>query len=908
MLGQASGQGFEMTNSHASSKDAIFAQLQKMIRPTQRRPLHQVMQYSGPKPAGSWPEISEADDSSFRERLNRLQQNTVQPLITRFLSAALAPNKQGGGYQESYLFGAGHGAGHGTERTIKEQVSDLVEQIPLLNQVEVFNQVEGYLAELDERWQVFVHTRVDPLLGGRRSEQLGELGIQMSASEKEMNRRLLLSAGNIGVAWIATHLFPPLALINAGMMVWLGEPIYGRGWRALRDEKRLTYPVVLAGAAATLIISGQYVPGSVMMFVLTATRKVVNRTEDHFRRNIVDALGQQPRTVWRVRPDVIPGQLNVPINVPMSLGNEIAVETPLAEIKHGDILLVGAGETLAVDGVILEGFATIDQHRLTGEAQPAEKTVGDEVLASTLVLSGKIQVCVRKTGQETSAAQIATILQSVSRNRISFTSKLDNFADSMTAPMLALGGVALLAMGPVSAAAIMSIGVGSVARLGGPLATLNYLNVAAGHGVLIKDARSFEVLKQVNTFVFDKTGTLTLEQPELRNLHLCLADSMFTSCAHVAGQGDDLGGAAQIPGQTQVENLLLALAAAAETRQSHPIARAIVAAAQERNLTIPEVEHAHVELGYGIKVRLPTQQVEQMLARESLLAPLLQAAPECRILVGSRRFLEMEGIPLPAELAAVQDACHDQGHSLVLVAINGRAVGALEMQPTVRPEARQTIAALRRQGMAVYIISGDHDAPTRQLAHSLGIEHYFAGVLPQQKAQIVEELKAKGCKICFVGDGINDAIAMGKADVSVSLRGASTLATDTAQIVLMNENLASLRFMLHLADEFDRSLVTLFRATFVPVGAVVASTFLLQTGVYAALIVWQLGVASGLGLGFWPLIKYRDSSRRTVSMRWARLRSRNPKASSHGIEQENTRLAKSQSTTNRVANRLEENQ
>lgn len=685
----------------------------------------------------------------------------------------------------------------------------------------LLNNVGDYLTEVDDRWQLFVHTRIDPLLGSERNQHLGELGIQMSAAEKSINRRLLLSVGNMGIAWTATQFMPPLALINAGMMVWLGMPIYRRGWQALVHEKRLTYPVVLASAAATTILSGQFIPGSVMMFAITATNKVINRTENHFRRNIVDALGQQPRTVWRLR-------------------DHVAVETPLAEVQHGDTLLVGAGETIAVDGVVVEGAAMVDQHRLTGESQPAEKASGDEALASTVVLSGRIHVHVQKTGQETSAAQIATILQSVSRSRINFTSKLDDFVDSITLPMLALGGVASLTLGPASAAAIMSVGVGSLARFGGPLATLNYLNVAARQGLLVKDARSLEVLKQVNTFVFDKTGTLTLEQPQLRNVHLSLPDCQPDSEAW-----------------TQAENLLLSLAAAAEVRQPHPIARAILTAAQERSLVIPEIEDAHVELGYGIKVRLPAQQVERLRKSDTLLAPVLQAEPEYRVLVGSRRFLEMEGILLPADLIAVQDVCHAQGHSLVLIAINDIAVGALEMQPTVRPEARQAVAALRKRGMAVYIISGDHEAPTRQLAHGLGIDQYYAGVLPQEKAGLVNELKANGGSICFVGDGINDAIAMSKADVSVSLRGASTLATDTAQIVLMHHDLKLLDFMLQLAHEFDHSLTSVFRATFVPVSAVVASTFLLHTGIYTALLIWQLGVAAGLGMGFWPLWKHR---------------------------------------------------
>jgi Cu2+-exporting ATPase len=144
----------------------------------------------------------------------------------------------------------------------------------------------------------------------------------------------------------------------------------------------------------------------------------------------------------------------------------------------------------------------------------------------------------------------------------------------------------------------------------------------------------------------------------------------------------------------------------------------------------------------------------------------------------------------------------------------------------------------------------------------LGIEQYFAGVLPQDKASLVEQLKANGRKVCFVGDGINDALALGQANVSVSLRGAATLATDTAQVVLMSQDLRQLEFLLKLAHEFDQSLQWLFRLTLVPVGVAVVSTFWLHTGIYTSILIWQLGILGGLGMGFLPLLKHPIGSTR----------------------------------------------
>jgi Cu2+-exporting ATPase len=677
----------------------------------------------------------------------------------------------------------------------------------------LLNALSAYLTELDGQWQMFVHTRIDPLLGGARSQQLGDLGIQMSPAEKEMNRRLILAVGNIGLALAATNLFLPLAAVNIGFIAWIGMPLFQRGYRALVDERRLTYPIILFCAELTLIFGRHFVPSSVIIFVVTATNKIINRTEDHFRRNIVNALGQQPRTVWL-------------------LVNGVEVETPLAAIRQGDVLVIGAGEMIAVDGVIVAGAAMIDQHRLTGEAQPSEKTVGDPVLASTVVLSGKIQVQVQKTGTETAAAQIAVILQRVARTRLTFTSRVQNFVDGMTLPMLAVGGTALLTLGTQGAAAVMSVGVGSVARFGGPLAMLNYLNVAARHGLLIKDARSFEILKNIDTIIFDKTGTLTLEQPYVSRIHLWQQGSLTVS-----------------------EEQLLSYAAAAESKQTHPIAKAIMTAVHARGLTVPAIEDAHLEVGYGIKVQVANVECGVQRAPrngDSALATRHSAL----VRVGSHRFMEMEGIAVPPALDAMQEACHAQGHSLVFVAIHDQVAGAIELQPTIRPEAQEAIATLRTRGLDLYIISGDHQAPTQQLAQTLGIERYFAGVLPQDKASLVEQLKAEGRKVCFVGDGINDGLALGKADVSISLRGASTLATDTAQVVLMSQDLRQLEFLLQLAHEFDQSLNWLFRLTLIPVSTVAASTFLLHTGIYTSLVVWQLGVLSGISMGFLPLLKH----------------------------------------------------
>lgn len=653
------------------------------------------------------------------------------------------------------------------------------------------------LMTLDDRWQRFIQQYVDPLLIGQlRSQQKAELDLGLSEVEKDANRRVALAVGNIGIALAATHLFLPLAAANIAFSTWLVWPLYQRGFQMLVHQRRLSYPVVLLGAEVATYLGGYFVPASIGILVAMSTQKLIQQTEDHFRREFIGAFGPQPRTVWVVV-------------------DEVEVERPFAAISHGDTVVVEAGQTVPVDGIVRQGTATIDQHMLTGESQPAEKAAGDRVLAATLVVAGKLYVQVERTGAETSAAQIALVLQNAANHKLSFLSRVRNFNDQMVAPLLGIGALGWLTLGPWAASAIMGMGIGAVARVGGPLSMLSYMNIASRHGVLIKDARALEVFRRVDTIVFDKTGTLTLEQPQLQAIHL-------------------FGGALQ---DESAKTALLRQAAAAEAKQSHPIAKAILTAAAERGIVLPAVHEARYEMGFGIKV-----QIEQQTIR-----------------VGSRRFMEMEGLATPADLDALQQHSHEQGHSLVLVAVDAQVAGALELAPTIRPEAKQAIADLQAQGLALYIISGDHEAPTRHLAEQLGIAHYYAGVLPQDKAALVEGLKAEGRTVCFVGDGINDAIALGKAQVSVSLRGATTIATDTAQVVLMSQDLSHLSFLLTMAQEFDSSLKLLFRLTVLPVALVTGTTFLFHTGIYFSILISNLGFWSGIGVALLPF--RRDNAR-----------------------------------------------
>jgi Cu2+-exporting ATPase len=439
-------------------------------------------------------------------------------------------------------------------------------------------------------------------------------------------------------------------------------------------------------------------------------------------------------------------------------------------------------------------MATVDQHRLTGEARPVEKGIGDPVFAATLLVRGRLAVQVEKAGQATLAVQIAEILNQTTAHHLQVEERGLALAEKSVLPAVLLSVAALPLRGFRSAVAVLSAMPGVDMYFAGPLALLNALHLAAEHGILIKDGRSLELLHTIDTVVFDKTGTLTLEQPEVAEIHALGAFS-----------ADEI----------------LGYAAAAEHRQSHPIAQAILLAAQQRQLTIPDESETRYEVGYGVEVRLAGDLVQ----------------------VGSERFMTNEGISVPATLHPMQQRCGEFGHSLVYVAVNRTLAGAIELQPTLRPEAQRVVTALQKQGLSLYILSGDQIEPTRHLAERLGIEQYFANVLPTEKARFVTDLQVQGRKVCFVGDGINDAIALKQAQVSISLRGATTIATDTAQIVLMEQSLGQLPRLFELAHRLERNLLTSFGLS-VGTGAVIVG----------GALGFQMGIGAAVGFGAGALL------------------------------------------------------
>lgn len=445
------------------------------------------------------------------------------------------------------------------------------------------------------------------------------------------------------------------------------------------------------------------------------------------------------------------------------------IEIALEQVCLGDQVIVSTGDVIPIDGYVEQGMAMVDQRALTGESQPIEKLCKQKVFASTQVVSGRIIVRVEQTGADTTVAKVADMLENTADYQMSMLSKGEVWADQMAMPLILLSAALSPAIGLVGASAILNSTFGNRLQLTAPLSVLNHLNLATEKGILIKDGRALEKLTKVDTILFDKTGTLTEEEPEVGQIFICAED-------YSAHQ-------------------LLAEAAAAEAKLAHPIARAVIAKAEAEGLELPAIDEADFVIGLGVSVKLDDNHIQ----------------------VGSLRFMQQHDIVIPEHLEQQLSVSYAQGNSIIFLAANAKLKGALEIQPRLRPGTAQIMQQLRRHNISyLAIVSGDQTKPTEALAEKLGMDACFAETMPEDKAKLVQKLQQEGRTVCFVGDGINDAIAIQAADVSISIDGATHIARDLAQILFMNNGLAALDDLFEIAYSLEHNMQNTLKTLYAP--------------------------------------------------------------------------------------------
>jgi P-type Cu+ transporter len=420
-------------------------------------------------------------------------------------------------------------------------------------------------------------------------------------------------------------------------------------------------------------------------------------------------------------------------------------DIPIDEVRVGDILLVKPGEKVPVDGKVVDGSSNIDEAMLTGESMPVSKAKGDDVFGATVNIGGALMIQATKVGQDTALAQIVRLVTEAQENKAPIQKLADRVSGVFVPIVLGIAIITAVAwylvtgdiyQSLVPAVAVLVIACPCSLGLATPTAILVGTGVGAKRGILIKNGEALERGKKIHVVVFDKTGTLTEGKPKVTDVHACKAPTT----------PDDV----------------LALAASIERLSEHPLAQAVVRAAQERNLPLMDVHDFENLAGKGVRGNIGNNTV----------------------MVGSIRLLLEHGVPLIQPIAKVEQHEAD-AKTVFMVTQDQKLVGMIAVADTLKEDAKAAIERLHAQGIETVMLTGDNRRTAEAIAEQIGIDVVFAEVLPQDKAGHVRELQKKGKRVAFVGDGINDAPALVQADLGIAMGTGTDIAIEAGNIVLV---------------------------------------------------------------------------------------------------------------------------
>ncbi|MEK7446520.1 MAG: cation-translocating P-type ATPase [candidate division NC10 bacterium] len=510
--------------------------------------------------------------------------------------------------------------------------------------------------------------------------------------------------------WVA------LAAVLAG-----GYPIFRNVVRALRNRRVTSHALMTLGILGAIAIR-QYAAATVIVFFMRLADFIEGYTTERSRQAIKELLKLAPETA-RVERD----------------GRELAL--PAGEVARGEVVLVKPGDRIPVDGIVLEGRASVNQAPITGESVPVEKQPGDQVFAATICERGALRVRTDRVGRETTFGQIVRLVEEAEASK----APVQRFADRFTAyyipVVLGVAGATYLIGGSATAAvATVLVACSCAITMATPITVLAAVGRSARQGIVIKGGRYLEALAKVDTVVMDKTGTLTIGRPEVTDV--------------IALDGEsDVG--------------ILALAATLERRSEHPLAGGIVRAAERRSVPLEEPKDFEVHPGEGV-----TGTVDG-----------------ARVCCGTETLLARAGIVVGESLGGRVQGLAAEGKSVVLVATGLRVAGLIALADTLRPEVPQALDALRALGIRrLLLLTGDRQPVARAVAERLGLE-FEAEVMPHEKIRVIERLQQEGRVVAMVGDGINDAPALAQADVGIAMGAAGTdAAIEAAHVALMQDN------------------------------------------------------------------------------------------------------------------------
>src|SRR6266545_3467110 len=511
-----------------------------------------------------------------------------------------------------------------------------------------------------------------------------------------------------------------LAVLLVAVAVGL-YPLVKTGILDLVHEHKIGTEIFVSLATVIAMIGGEYTAGAIIMVIILIAEFIADINTERAWASIKALIGSVPQEALVRRG-----------------GREETI--PVAELRVGDVVIVRAGEKIPVDGTVRGGHASVDQAPITGESVPQEKEPGSTVFAGTVIDLGALDIETDKVGGDTMFSRIVALVETAEEHQ----APVQRLADKVAAWLIPVVLLFLIAVYVVTRDLRMIITLlifTSPAELGlaTPLVIIAAIARAARSGILLKGGIFLEQLAKVDVIAFDKTGTLTLGRPEVIGID----------------RFDE--------GVTEAD--LLRLAAGTERRSSHPLAKAVVARAQQDKLEIPEPTRFEVIRGRGIRAQLDGRSV----------------------LVGNPALLADDGITVPAPAAG-------DARTSIYVAAGGKALGAIHLADRIRPDAREAIARLKAAGIRrTVMLTGDNATIAERVGADLGVDQVEADLLPDAKVEFVRRLQAQGHRVAMVGDGINDAPALAAADVGIAMGVAGTQAAiEAADVALMTDDLGKI--------------------------------------------------------------------------------------------------------------------
>jgi Cu+-exporting ATPase len=568
--------------------------------------------------------------------------------------------------------------------------------------------------------------------------------------------------GQIG-KWIELGLTTPVVL-------WAGGFFFTRAWQSIINRSLNMFTLIAVGVGAAYFYSAlaAIAPG-----IFPESFRWHGEVDLYFEAAAVITtlvlLGQLIEAKARSRTgQAIKALLGLAAKIAHRVRDGQEEEIPVDAIQKGDLLRVRPGEKVPVDGVIVEGQSNIDESMITGEPIPVSKGAGDKVVGATVNQTGSFLMRAERVGSETLLAQIVQMVAEAQRSRAPIQKLADTVSGYFVPAVISIAAITFIVwsiMGPtpalayalVNAVSVLIIACPCALGLATPMSIMVGVGRAAQAGILVKNAQAVEITEKVTHLITDKTGTLTAGKPEV--------------VSRVSEKGKS-------------EHELLQIAASVEAHSEHPLARAIVEAANKEQIELRDVTDFQSTTGEGVSAMLNGRHV----------------------LVGKEKFLADCGVTLSNELRRQADRLQEQAQTTVWVARDGHAVGVLGVADPIKPTTRTAIRELHNMGLKIMMCTGDNRRTAGSVARELGIDEFRAEVMPDEKIEIVKKLKASGAIVAMAGDGINDAPALAAADVGIAMGTGTDVAIESAGITLVKGDLMGIVKAMHLSRAVMRNI------------------------------------------------------------------------------------------------------